>query len=200
MNLKFLDVAPGWKTLVGIIGLVAVFLFGDQVTAEQREWLTWVFGLLTSFGVGAKAARGGQTGGTAAPLLLVALLLPACAGLQPAGTSPSTAGAPATAGQIAQTVAGQQGQAPSTATGGTGVINNHFASNVSSDVVDKLIALATEQKWTADQTIAALKATSGAPDQVTLGNMQTSGGDASSIPAGTGGGFGQSGSGVVTKP
>jgi hypothetical protein len=199
LNLKFLDVAPGWKTLVGVIGLALVFFFGGEVAPEQQTALTWFFGLLSSFGLGAKSGRGEKASGTAA-LLLTVCLLSGCAGLQPAGTSPSTAGAPATAGQIAQTVAGQQGQAPSTATGGTGVINNHFASNVSSDVVDKLIALATDQKWTADQTIAALKATSGAPDSVVLGDMQTSGGDASSIPAGTGGGFGQSGSGTVTKP
>ena len=40
--------------------------------------------------------------------LAAAAFTPGCAGLTPAGVSPSTAGAPATAGQFAQTVSGRQ--------------------------------------------------------------------------------------------
>lgn len=125
-----------------------------------------------------------------------------CAGLQPASASPATAGAPATAGQIAQTVSGQQGQAPSTATGGTAAVNWHFASSVPSEVIGPILRIAEQERWTAEQVAAAIKSANGAPQTVTItttGNS-ASGGNASSIPAGTGGSAGVSGAGTVQKP
>jgi hypothetical protein len=135
-------------------------------------------------------------------LALAAAALGACAGLTPSGGSSATAGAPATAGQLAQTVSGQQGQAPSTATGGTAAVNWHFASSVPSEVIGPILKMADEQKWTAEQVAAAIKSANGAPQTVTItttGNS-ASGGNASSIPAGTGGTAGVGGAGTVSKP
>lgn len=139
------------------------------------------------------------------PLFLSAVLacaLSACAGLTPSGVSPSTAGAPATAGQLAQTVSGQQGQAPSTATGGTSTIVWNFASSVPSETSGKILAIAAEQKWSAEQLTEAMRAAAGAPQTVNITTQTNSanGGNASSIPAGTGGGMGVGGSGTITKP
>ena len=133
---------------------------------------------------------------------LASLALAACAGLTPGGVSPSTAGAPATAGQLAQTVSGQQGQAPSTATGGTSSIIWNFASAVPSSVADKILAMAAEQKWTGEQVTEAMRAAAGAPQTVNISTQTNSanGGNASSIPAGTGGGMGVGGAGTITKP
>lgn len=131
-----------------------------------------------------------------------AVALGGCAGLQPAAASPATAGAPATAGQLAQTVTGQQGQAPSTATGGTAAVNWYFASSVPSEVIGPILKMADEQKWTAEQVASAIKSANGAPTNVTItttGNS-ASGGNASSIPAGTGGSAGVGGAGTVQRP
>ena len=125
-----------------------------------------------------------------------------CAGLTPSAASPATAGAPATAGQLAQTVSGQQGQAPSTATGGTAAVNWYFASSVPSEVIGPILRIAEQEKWTAEQVAAAIKSANGAPQTVTIttaGNS-ASGGNASSIPAGTGGTAGVGGAGTVSKP
>lgn len=131
-----------------------------------------------------------------------AAVLGGCAGLTPSGASPSTAGAPSSAGQLAQTVTGQQGQAPSTATGRTAAVNWYFASSVPSEVIAPIMAMAQEQKWTAEQVAAAIKSANGAPETVTItttGNT-ASGGNASSIPAGTGGSAGVGGAGTVQRP
>ncbi len=107
-----------------------------------------------------------------------------------------------TAGQLAQTVSGQQGQAPSTATGGTAAVNWYFASSVPSEVIGPILKMADEQKWTAEQVAAAIKSANGAPTTVTItttGNS-ASGGNASSIPAGTGGAAGVGGAGTVQRP
>ncbi len=138
----------------------------------------------------------------AAVLAVAGLVLPGCAGLTPSGASPGTAGAPATAGQLAQTVTGQQGQAPATATGGTAAVNWYFASQVPSEVSAAILALAAEGKWTPEQLSAVLSATSGAPQNVTITTSGNSvaGGNASSIPAGTGGSAGVGGAGSVNKP
>lgn len=133
-------------------------------------------------------------------VVLALLALTACGTLPGTSGTGGTAGAPATAGQAAQTIGGSQGQAPGTATSGTATIYNTFASSVNPDVLDKLLALAAEQKWTADQTVAALKAASGAPTNVTLsGNQTNQSGNSSAIPstAGAAGGAGQSGNGTL---
>lgn len=134
--------------------------------------------------------------------ILALMALAACA-TPPTGTgSPGTTGAPATAGQIAQTVSGQQGQAPSTATGGTAAVNWYFASSVPSEIVGPVLAIAAEQKWTAEQIASVLQSANGAPQTVnitTSGNT-ASGGNASSIPAGTGGSAGASGTGNTVSP
>lgn len=133
---------------------------------------------------------------------LALLALTGCAGLTPSALSPSTAGAPATAGQLAQTVSGQQGQAPSTATGGTSTIVWNFASQGAAEIQSRILAMAEAAKWTPEQLTAALASTNGAPQSVTISTETNSsnGGNASSIPAGTGGGTGVGGSGTITKP
>ena len=139
---------------------------------------------------------------TAILTLAVIALMPACAGLQPGGVSPSTAGAPASAGQVAQTLTGQQGQAPSTATGGTSTIVWNFASSVPSETAGSILKIAAEQKWTAEEVSNAIRAAAGAPQTVSISTQTNSsnGGNASSIPAGTGGAAGVGGAGTVQKP
>lgn len=134
--------------------------------------------------------------------LAAAALTPGCAGLTPAGVSPSTGGAPATAGQLAQTVSGQQGQAPSTATGGTSTIVWNFASSVPSETAGAILKIAADQKWTAEEVSNAIRAAAGAPQTVSITTQTNSsnGGNASSIPAGTGGAAGVGGAGTVQKP
>jgi hypothetical protein len=133
---------------------------------------------------------------------LAALALAGCAGLTPGTASPGTAGAPATAGQLAQTVSGQQGQAPATATGGTSSILWNFASQGAAEIQTRILALAEAGKWTPEQLTAALASTNGAPQTVNITTQTNSsnGGTASSIPAGTGGAAGVGGSGTITKP
>ena len=134
--------------------------------------------------------------------ITAALTTPGCAGLTPAGVSPSTAGAPAVASQGAQTVTGQQGQAPSTATGGTSTIVWNFASSVPSETAGAILKIAADQKWTAEEVSAAIRAAAGAPQTVSITTQTNSsnGGNASSIPAGTGGAAGVGGAGTVQKP
>lgn len=119
------------------------------------------------------------------------------------GASPATGGSPASAGQLAQTVAGQQGQAPSTANGGTATANTwNMASQMPADFLTGILKLAGEQKWTAEQVTSALKAANGAPAQVTVttGAISAAGGNASSIPAGTGGTVGTTGASSPVVP
>lgn len=188
--------------------LVALATILSAVASALAETITWpealalivpaVLGITIRNGVATETAK--KAAGVL--LLCVTLAATSCAGLTPAAGSPATAGAPATAGQLAQTVTGQQGQAPSTATGGTAAVNWYFASNVPSEIVGPILKMADEQRWTAEQVAAAIKSANGAPTNVTItttGNS-ASGGNASSIPAGTGGAAGVGGAGTVQKP
>ena len=73
--LKALDIAPGYKTWTGVIGLVLVYFFGAQVTPETKSMLEVVFGLLATFGLGAKVGRAPapKLPTNIVPLVLVAL-------------------------------------------------------------------------------------------------------------------------------
>jgi hypothetical protein len=84
VTLKFLDVLPGWKAVIGIIGLVAVHLFGGNVSPETQDTLQRVFEWLTIFGVGAKVGASRPVLGAAKQttqilLVVLALGLTACA-------------------------------------------------------------------------------------------------------------------------
>jgi hypothetical protein len=184
-------------TIAGSFGVPAV-----DPSATTLQLVLQIVGLLLA--LWGRWRKGDLRIGAAAPLLLAALVLTGCAGLTPSGLSPSTAGAPATATQGAQTIGGSQGQAPSTATGGTAAISWHFASSVKPETVNAILDLAREGKWTAEQVESAMRAAAGAPHTVnitTTGNT-ASGGNASSIPAagGTAEPNAATGSGNATRP
>jgi hypothetical protein len=191
----------GKKTWIGLV-LNVVLAELARRGVPVPDWTYAVGDLFLGVGVLHKAVKAGVTTTAAAMFVAAALVLPGCAGMTPSNASPSTAGAPATAGQIAQTVSGQQGQAPSTATGGTAAVNWYFASSVPSEVIGPILKMADAQKWTAEQVAAAIKSANGAPTTVTITTTGNSaaGGNASSIPAGTGGTAGVGGAGTVQKP
>ena len=118
-----------------------------------------------------------------------------CQGLPGGSQSPGTAGAPAVATgvQAAQTIGGDQGQAqtPQTVTTGTATQNWFFASQVMAEIQAAILAMAAEKDWTAAQTVDALKATNGAPENVTITtadvNIQSGAGDQAGASGGTGG-------------
>jgi hypothetical protein len=99
----------------------------------------------------------------------------------------------ATAIQAAQQVGRDQGQAetPQTLTTGTATQNWYFASTVDSAIQAQILAIAEDKGWTAEQTIAALKATNGAPDKVeiqtTSNSVQSGAADQAGASGGTGG-------------
>ena len=118
-----------------------------------------------------------------------------CQGLPGGSQSPGTAGAPAVATgvQAAQTIGGDQGQAqtPQTVTTGTATQNWFFASQVDSAIQAAILAMAEAKDWTAEQTIAALRATNGAPETVEISTesntVQSGAGDQAGASGGTGG-------------
>lgn len=134
-----------------------------------------------------------------ASLLLATLLLPACAGLQPSGASPANAGAPQPATNVAQTVGGDQAAVPGQAYGGHNYW--YFASTGAAEIQARILAIAEKGSWTPEQLQAALAATNGSPETVTIsvgGNV--TGGNADNAGAGSGGASGLSGtSGTVTR-
>lgn len=179
--------------ILAIVTAWVSFAVGDITMGEA---VTATIGALG--GATIRSGISGEIKRIAPALFLVAFaILPGCAGLTPSGISPSTAGAPATASQGAQSVSGQQGQAPSTATGGTASIIWNFASQTTAAVQAELIAFAREAKASPEDLAKLLAATNGAPENVTItnGDVRSDGGSASSIPAGTGGGFGVGGDG-----
>lgn len=104
------------------------------------------------------------------------------------------------AANVAQNVGKDQAAVPSTANGGQGFINNHFASESDATVRLKVLEMAETSKWTPEQVAEALKASSSAPQNVTItGSTSASGGNAAAIGSGTGGGSGVGGSGTATS-
>ena len=121
----------------------------------------------------------------------------ACAGLTPSGGSPASAGAPQPATNLAQT-ARDQAAVPGQAYGGHN--NWYFASTGQVEIQQRVMALAEANGWTPEQIQAALAATNGAPESVTIsvgGNV--SGGNADNAGAGTSGAGSAAGSGTVTR-
>ena len=125
-----------------------------------------------------------------AVLLLVGCQTPTGSGLGPSQPSSANAGQ----GQGAQTIGGSQGsaQTPQTTSAGPATQNWWFASQVDSAVQAAILKLAADANWTAEQVTAALQATNGAPQVVTLttGNNSITTGSPEAIGAagGTGGG------------
>jgi hypothetical protein len=130
-----------------------------------------------------------------ASLAIVVAVLVGCATPGGGTASPSTAGAPATgtALQGAQNIGRDQGQAqtPQTVTTGTATQNWYFASQVSSAIQEMILAMAQAERWTPEQTVAALKAANGAPETVTIttqsNTVQSGDGDQAGASGGTGG-------------
>lgn len=122
----------------------------------------------------------------AAALALVACQSPGGGSLSPSQPSTSTAGQ----GFGAQTVGGSQGaaQTPQTTPGGQATQTWHFASLMPFETLTAILAAAKENAWTAETTLAAIKAASGAPQTVsiTTGAMTVQGGSASATGASSG--------------
>jgi hypothetical protein len=134
--------------------------------------------------------------------LAVVALVAACTtpgqGAGATGNPGQSSSQPAT--NLAQTVGNDQAAVPSTSNGGQGFINNHFASESDATVRIRLLEIAEANKWSPEQIESALKASSSAPQSVTItGNSTAQGGNSSAIGSGTGGGAGGAGS-SVTKP
>lgn len=200
---KLWDWFNGNKTWIAVICAVVLSVL-DRRGVEVPPWIFDVTDGILGLGLAHKAVKavGPKAVAVAAPVLLALVALVGCGSL-PGNSGFGTAGAPATAGQAAQTIGGSQGQAPGTATSGTATIHNSFASVVPPDIVTKILDMAAAEHWTAEQTVDALKAASGAPTNVTIsGNQQVNSGNASSIPstAGGSGGAGLAGPGALTRP
>lgn len=132
---------------------------------------------------------------------LVVLVIAACTTPSGGAYGTPTSGSNQPATNLAQTVGNDQAAVPSTANGGQGFINNHFASEGDATVRLELLKIAAEAHWTPEQIAEALKASSSAPQSVSIqGAMSASGGNSSAIGSGTGGGAGVGGAGSVTKP
>jgi hypothetical protein len=202
--LKLWNWLNGNKTTIAVVLSVVLSVLGRR-GVEVPPWVFDITDGILGLGLAHKAVKvAGPKIASVAAAAFALCVLTGCAGLTPSGLSPSTAGAPATATQGAQTIGGSQGQAPSTATGGTAAISWHFASSVKPETVNAILDLAREGKWTAEQVESAMRAAAGAPHTVnitTTGNT-ASGGNASSIPAagGTAEPNAATGSGNATRP
>lgn len=134
--------------------------------------------------------------------LILALSLGACGSLPLSGSGQGggTAGAPSTATSAAQTVGQDQSSVGGTATGGTGVVNNHFAAEGDAAVRMKILALVEAGIIDPAAVKDIFQAASSAPHQVTIGNVGAHGGNADNAGAGTGGSGAGSGEGIGTRP
>lgn len=124
----------------------------------------------------------------------LALALTGCRGLP--GAAGSSDGAPQTSANIAQN-ARDQSNVPGQAYGGD--VTYHFASSTPGEVSMALIEYARETGAALSDLTAALKATNGAPENVTITNRDVSGGDSENLGAGSGGSGAASG-GSVDRP
>lgn len=122
-------------------------------------------------------------------LLALSLALTSCGSLPFGGSGQGggTAGAPSTATSAAQTVGQDQSSVGGTATGGTGVVNNHFAAAGDAAVRMRILELVEAGHLTPEAGERFFANSSSAPHTVTLGNIQASGGAADNAGAGTGG-------------
>lgn len=130
------------------------------------------------------------------PIALVAVLaLSACT--TPTAAGPGSAGAPQASTNLAQT-ARDQASIPGQSYGGHVYWN--FASQGAAEIQQRILAIAAEQKWSAEQITAALASTNGAPGTVTITTANVQGGDADNAGAGTAGAGSAAGSGTVQRP
>ena len=196
--MKFWTWLDGKKVYIGVIASIVASVLARR-GVEVPSWVFDITDGILGLGLAHKFVKTVKPSVVAAAGAVALCLLTGCGSL-PNSSGFGTAGAPATAGQLANTIGGSQGQAPATATSGTATVYNNFASAVPAAVVDRILAIAESEHWTADQIVTALKAASGAPTNVTLSGAQSvNSGNASSIPAaGSGGSAGVSG--TVGKP
>ena len=126
---------------------------------------------------------------------LAALALAGCT--TPTAAGPGSAGAPQASTNLAQT-ARDQASIPGQSYGGHVYWN--FASQGAAEIQQRILTIASEQKWSAEQITAALASTNGAPGTVTITAANVQGGDADNAGAGTGGSGSAAGSGTVQRP
>lgn len=200
----------GWKTYLGLT-LAAIPLIISAAMAGDWPLVGTLFGgWLAAVGAAHKAAKIAEATSTTVTkvtrpgpntstsvvtttpaLLLVFALglgtLTGCAGLQPAGGSPASAGAPQPATNLAQT-ARDQAAVPGQAYGGH--VNWYFASQGAPAIQQRILALAEAGNWTPEQLAAALASTNGAPHTVAITTTNVQGGNADNAGAGTGGASG----------